>query len=140
MQCGAYYFVMSYDLYFWRQTKACEASPDELLDFLSLNQPVEGIATFPRERILQVLRKAFPDIDDGDFELTWEGAGSYFQISFGHANEKQVHLIAANCGYELLKCPEAVNRLIEACEQLGCALYDPQEGKRYDQPEPTPTD
>jgi hypothetical protein len=49
-----------------------------------------------------------------------------------------VNLVIANCGYELLKTPEAVNRLIEAfATSLGCALYDPQTGERYEQVEPT---
>ena len=128
---------MSYDLYFWRQAKGFEKSPVDILDALSEDQPVAGIVAFPRKQVCQVIVEAFPNIADEDFELTWEGAGSYFQISFGHANETDVHLITANCGYELLKEPEALNRLIAVLGKLGCALYDPQAGKRYEQPEPS---
>ena len=85
-----------------------------------------------------MLKESFPDIQDGNLELMWEGDGSYFQISFGHATERDVHLIVANCGYDLVKAGNAVNRLIEACTSLGCALYDPQENKRYEQPDPAP--
>ena len=110
---------MSYDLYFWRQRKELHKGPEEVLDLLSEDGPVEGIVAFARDQVRRTLKEAFPDIQDGDSELTWEGAGSYFQISFGHATEKEVHLITANCGYELLKTPEAANRLIEACAGLG---------------------
>jgi len=128
---------MSYDLYFWRQAKDMKMNPSEVLDVLSEDSPVEGIASFPRDQVRRVLRESFPDIEDGDIELTWEGDGSYFQISFGHATEKDVHLIIANCGYELLKSQKAVNRLIETCTSLGCALYDPQTDKRFEQPDST---
>lgn len=113
-------------------------SPGEIIDALSEDTPVDGIASFPRTRVRAALKESFPDIQDGDFELTWEGDGSYFQIGFGHATEREVHLIVANCGYELVKAENAVNRLIEACTSLGCALYDPQTEKRYEQPEPAP--
>src|ERR1700742_2087761 len=102
---------MSYDLYFWRQTKDFETSPKNILKALSQDQPVEGIFTYPREQVLRALKKTFPDVDDKD--LIWEGAGSYFQISFGYADEKQIHLIAASCGYKLLDSPEVLNRLID---------------------------
>src|SRR5438046_3185551 len=106
---------MSYDLYFWRQTKMFSEKPEAIVDLLSSDEPVPGIAAFPRERVRGVLKKFFPDITDGDFQLDWEGAGSYFQVSFGHANEKDAHLIIVHCGFELLKAPDIMNRLIEAC-------------------------
>jgi hypothetical protein len=127
---------MSYDLYFWRQGPGFQMNPEDVLELLSEDRPVEGIVSFPREQVRRALKATFPDIQDEDFELSWEGAGSYFQVTFGHATEKDVHLITASCGYELLKTPTAVNRLIDACAGLGCAVYDPQTGKRYDQPEP----
>lgn len=111
-------------------------SPGQVIELLSEDRPVEGIAAFPLDRVRCVLKEYFPGIQDGDFDLTWEGAGSYFQIGFSHATEKDVHLIIATCGNELLKTQDAINRLIEACTSFGCALYDSQTEKRYEQPEP----
>ncbi len=127
---------MSYDLYFWRQTRKFSQTGSEIVDLLSADKPVPGIEAFSRERVRAVLRRFFPDIVDGDFQLDWEGKGSYFQISFAHSDEKHVHLIVVNCGHELLKAPEVPNRITEACGTLGCALFDPQSGKRYEQPDP----
>ncbi|PWU12814.1 MAG: hypothetical protein C5B50_20765, partial [Verrucomicrobia bacterium] len=93
--------------------------PDKIIDLLSEDKPVDGVASFPRIEVPAVIKKNFPEIDDGDFELTGEGDGSYFQIGFAHASEKDVHLIIANCGYDLIKAENAVNRLIEACTSLG---------------------
>jgi hypothetical protein len=127
---------MSYDLYFWRQSPDVTHSPNKLLELLSEDQPVEGVTRWPRTSVRQLLKDAFPEIEEGDFELTWEFSGSYFQIHFAHANERDVQLIIALCSYNLLDSPEVLNRLIDTCGQLGCALYDPQTGERYDQPEP----
>jgi hypothetical protein len=127
---------VSYDLYFWRQTKDLQIRPEQIVDLLSKDEPVDGIVSFPRSDIRAVLKRYFPDIADGDADLEWEGADSYFQIGFGHATEKDVHMIIVNCGYALLQSEETMNRIIEACNSLGCALYDPQRGQRYAQPEP----
>ncbi|SRR6266436_3415355 len=126
---------MSYGLYFWRQTKDLEMRPGEIIDLLSEDKPVEGIAAFPRDRVRAVLKEYFPNIQDGDFDLTWEGDGGYFQIGFAHADERKINLIIAHCGFELVRSQRAVNRLIDACASLGCALYDPQTDKRYEQPD-----
>jgi hypothetical protein len=45
-------------------------------------------------------------------------------------------MIAVTCGYSLLNSEATMTRISDACNTLGCALYDPQTGKRYEQPEP----
>ena len=117
---------MSYDLYFWQQSKIVEISPSEIVDRLDGEQSVDGIERIPREHVRRVLKEWFPEIQDGDIDLTWEGEGSYFQISFAHVDERNVQMIVANCGWELLKSETVVNRLIEACRSLGCGVYNPQ--------------
>jgi hypothetical protein len=86
--------------------------------------------------VREVFRKSFPDIVDGESGLDWEGASSYFRVGFAYANEKDVHMIIVTCGHSLLKSEETMNRIIDGCCSLGCALYDPQTGQRYEQPEP----
>jgi hypothetical protein len=130
-------FAMSYDLYFWRQIQDLQMQPEQVVDRLGEDTPLDGVATFPRTLVREVFRKAFPDIVDGDADLDWEGADSYFHVGFGHATELDVHLISVFCGHSLLKSEETVNQIVDACCSLGCALYDPQTKKRYEQPEPT---
>ncbi len=127
---------MSYDMYFWRQTKDLGMRPEQIIDRLSEDTPLDGVTSFPRTRVREVFRTAFPDIVDGDTDLDWEGAGSYFQVGFAHANERDVQMVIVTCGHSLLKSEETMNRIIDACCSLGCALYDPQTGQRYEQPEP----
>jgi hypothetical protein len=128
---------MSYDLYFWRQTREVTDDPNSVLNLLSEDRPVTGITAFPTEKVRQTLTQAFPEMVNDGLQLLWEGAASYFLVNFGYANERHVHLITVSCGYELLKTPDVLNRLVEACAELGCALYDPQVGKRFEQPEPS---
>jgi len=123
-------------MYFWRQTKDIEMPAEQVINRLVKDTPLEGIAVFPRARVRDVFRKGFPDIVDGDADLDWEGAGSYFRVGFAHANEKEVQMIIVTCGYSLLKSEKTMNRIIEVCCSLGCALYDPQTGRRNEQQEP----
>ena len=114
--------------------------PEKVVDRLGEDVPLDGVSTFPRTLVREVFKKTFSDIVDSDFDLNWEGADSFFRVGFGHANERDVHLISVYCGHSLLKSEETMNRIIDACCSLGCALYDPQTGQRYEQPEPTVMD
>lgn len=129
-------YAMSYDMYFWRQTKDLQMQPEEVVDRLAQDTPLEGVVSFPRTLVRDVFKKAFPDIVDLDFNLNWEGAGSFFQVGFNHATERDVDLIIVNCGHLLLKSEVTMNRILDVCFALGCALYDPQTEQRYEQPEP----
>ncbi len=127
---------MSYDLFFWRQTKNLSLEPGAIVDRLAQEPTLDGVVAFPRQRVRAAFRHAFPELEDHDLQLDWEGGGTYFQVGFGHANEREVHLIVVNCGYDLLASPDTMNRIINVCLSLGCALYDAQTGRRYEQLEP----
>ncbi len=125
---------MSYDLYFWREEIEIDSPPDKTVETLSNDQHIEGISSFEREAIIDEFKKVFPDIVDENIQLDWEGAGSYFQVSFSYGPEKKVNLIIVNCGYNLLDSSETMNSIIDVCTKFGCALYDPQTNERYQQP------
>lgn len=126
---------MSYDLYFWREERTLRKTPDEIRRMLTDDATVAGVATFPRSTVRQRFRDALPAIVDNDVGMDWEGAGSYFQVGFNHSDEKSINCIIVTCGYQLLKSPDTMNLILGVANSLGCALYDPQTGQRYQQPE-----
>ena len=54
-----------------------------------------------------------------------------------HRVEREAPRVPA-IGDELLENPDILNAIIDAAASLGCALYDPQTAKRYEQPEAKP--
>ena len=93
-----------------------------------------ALASFDREEIAASFQNLFPDIVVGDIALDWEGEGSYFHVSYEFGPAKRVFCISVSCGYLLLDSPDTMNKIIDACNNLGCALYDPQVGRRFEQP------
>lgn len=104
-------------------------SPDAICQHLAKDELVDGIALLPIEDIKTAIIAAFPDIADGLTSMNWEGNGSYFELSWSVSATQ----ISLTCGYKLLQNPEPLNRIIDVMTRFGCALYDPQTGKRYPQ-------
>jgi hypothetical protein len=122
---------MSYDLWFWRQTKSSDLSLDQICDQLAEDNLIDGIAHLPIADIKAAVRAEFPGIEDELTSMTWEGNDSYFQVCWPvYATH-----VSVSCGYKLLDNPEPLNRLIDVMASFGCALYDPQTGERYTQPD-----
>ena len=122
---------MSYDLWFWRQTKPSGLSLDAICDQLGEDNMIDGIALLPIEDIKVAIVLEFPEIEDELTSMTWNGNDSYFQICWP---VYPTH-VSVSCGYNLLDNPEPLNRLIDVMAKFGCALYDPQTGERYAQPD-----
>ena len=121
---------MSYDLWFWRQTQPSDFSLDEICDQLCEDKLIDGISLLPIGDIKAAFRAEFPEIEDELTSMTWEGNDSYFQVSW----PVYATYVSVSCGYKLLDNPEPLNRLIDLMASFGCALYDPQNGERYTQP------
>ena len=122
---------MSYDLWFWRQTKPSELSLDAICDTLAEDKLLDEIAVLPIDDIKAAVIAEFPDIEDELTSMIWDGNDSYFQVSWPVT---ATH-VSVSCGYKLLDNPEPLNRMIDVMAGFGCALYDPQTGERYSQPE-----
>jgi hypothetical protein len=128
---------MSYDLYFWRQTSFQNEAPEQICKELERDIEIPGIVFLPIAKIKERFIASFPETDDGGSQLNWEGTNSYFQVSWPTTSKPGLTLaINISCGYKLLETPEIMNRLISVAQEFGCALYDPQTGERYQQPEP----
>jgi hypothetical protein len=117
---------MSYDLYFWREEPGAKIDIDQLFDELDDTVEFPGIVSLPLDTVKQAFRQQFPDISDGGSSLDWEGDGSYFQVGFTFLDERTVSRAAVVCGYELLKSPQAMQRLSSVASSLGYRIYDPQ--------------
>jgi hypothetical protein len=128
---------MSYNLYFWRETVAQYEAPDAVCARLCGDEEPEGIAWLSVAQIKARFADVFPEIEDSGTELAWEGARSYFQVSWP-VGSKPGHTLAVfvQCGYTLLQSPQTMNRIIDVARDLGCALYDPHTAQRYPQPDP----
>jgi hypothetical protein len=124
---------MSYDLWFWRQTKPSHLSHDGICEQLVEDKTIDGIAILPIEDIKAAIVAAFPEIQDDRTSMIWDGNGSYFQVSW---TASATH-VSVSCGYKLLENPDPLNRMIDVMAGFGCALYDPQTGERYIQPDVT---
>ena len=129
---------MSYDLCFWRETSPHAVPPQVVSSQLTDLQESCGIALLPVAKIKERFLASFPEVEDSGNELNWEGAGSYFQVSWPIGLKPGFTAgIFVTCGYELLKTPDVVNRIIAVANEFGCALYDPQSDERNEQPEPS---
>ena len=106
---------MSYDLCAWREERDLGLSPDQVMSMLEEEGDVPGVAGIPVAEIKAAFGAVFPDIDDGRTELNWEGAGSYFQVTFSYASFQVVSLVSISCGFQLLNSPETVEKLIGVC-------------------------
>ena len=118
---------MAYDLAFWRELTPA-GDPKDVYERLMDDEDVECLAALPLERVKQRFREVFPEIEDEGTEMTWEGAGSYFQLTWP---PDPVNALLVSCGFKLLESPETMNQLIDTATSFGCALYDPQVGKRF---------
>jgi hypothetical protein len=128
---------MAYSLLFWRETSREIGSPESVSECLAADEEHASLAWLSVVAIKSKFATLFPGIDDCGCNLDWEGSGSYFQVTWPiSSRSQQTQAIYVECGYELLKSPEVMNRIIELAGEFGCALYDPQTGERYEQPDP----
>jgi hypothetical protein len=126
---------MSYDINFWRQSDTVELGPEKVLEILDQEQGHPEIEWFTREQVIDAFKSSFPELQETDAGFSWEGEGSYFELYFGFGPDLRVFSLSVRCGYQLVKnSPDTMNLIVDAGNGLGCALYDPQSGRRYQQP------
>ncbi len=115
---------MSYDLDFWKYKEGVHLNHQKVYERLSNGEHMDGLETLPIPEILAAVNGAFSVGWEHPDEESWEGGdrGS-FQVF------TTMQFVRFDCyGME----GEDMNRLIEIANNFGCALYDPQVGKRYE--------
>ena len=118
---------MSYDLYFWREQPGASIDIDQFFDELDDTVVFPGIVSLPLETVKAAFRNEFPDVRDGGGTLEWEGGDSYYQVSFTFLDDHTVSRTSVFCGWNLLKCQDAMGRLSRVAASLGYRVYDPQQ-------------
>ena len=122
---------MSYDLYFWRQSRELQQAPGEILNRLIEDEEVDGVDYLSVDRVRTQFQSAFPGSTDEGAQLVWND----FIVSWSvPMRVGETLLIIVNCSWSLKKQPDLLNRIIEAGAKCGCAVYDPQVDTRFDQP------
>jgi hypothetical protein len=119
---------VSYDLYFWKQSEKCTATPSQVLDAFDEELEVEGIQPIPIETILGRLRQEFP-------EIYMTGPYKSVQLIWGEDGEPSFFINASSDFYFSIEGHqvdgEIYNRIIDVAWEFDCRLYDPQTDVRY---------
>jgi hypothetical protein len=122
---------VSYDLYFWRQSRGLRGAPVEIYNRLVEDEDVKGVEHLKIDTVRAQFQRAFPDIEDEGAQLVWQD----FIVSWSIPMRiGETQLIVVNCSWSLTKQPDTLNRIIDAGAKCGCALYDPQTDTRFAQP------
>lgn len=114
---------MSYDLWFWNQTKKCSHRPETVVRRLCEGGRLTGIESLDLDAIEARLIDCFPKFRGNMYHtkaryFTLDKYPPYgFQIVSTPPQDK--------------KTAEMLNKIIDVANEFGCALYDPQSGQRY---------
>ena len=118
---------MSYDLCFWRAWPGAETEPKIICDALANEDEPFGLEWLQVDAVKEQFRRLFPDIEDSGNELTWEGSGSYFQVSWPIGSKPRHTLgVFVECGFSLLDHPAVTRQIMSVARELGCGVYNPQ--------------
>jgi hypothetical protein len=121
---------VSWDLAFWKPRGPSGEEPDAVYEALAEDGEPEGLTWLSVDEVKAGFRAAFPDIADDGTELNWEGAGSYFQVTWPVGSKPRSTLgVFVSCGWSLLDEPVVIERLRSVGRALGCGVFDPQAGE-----------
>jgi hypothetical protein len=118
---------VSWDLGFWKTHGPAPEDPGAICNaFLEDGEP-EGLDALAVAEVKAHFQAAFPGISDDLTELNWDGAGSYFQVSWPVGLKPGCTLgVFVSCGWNLLERPDVIERLRTVGFGLGCGIFDPQ--------------
>lgn len=114
---------MSYDLWFWKQSKACRHRPDTVARRVCEGGTLTGVAELDLDAIEARIAETFPGYKNGMYDKKTR----YFTFDRYPPHAFQV----VSNPPETNKQMEMLNTLIDVASEFGCSLYDPQTGERY---------
>src|SRR5262245_52479560 len=116
---------MSYELAFWKQKPTCTAPPSSIYQQLVDSQAVEGLETIPRPALIARIQQRFPGLTTDGGLTFWEGGErGMFEL---YSSDHHVHFCCRQMS------GDDMNTLIDIAVEFECALYDPQEDRRFDE-------
>ncbi len=119
---------MSWDLAFWKGSSP--EQPVAVYHALIEEGEPKGLAWLSVDEVKAGFRASFAHIDDDGTELNWQGAGSYFQVTWPTGSEPRHTLgVFISCGWSLLDQPAIIERVRAVGLGLGCGVFDPQSGE-----------
>ncbi|MBE9117368.1 hypothetical protein IQ249_15825 [Lusitaniella coriacea LEGE 07157] len=119
--------IMSYDLNFWRETQPIQLSATQIRDRLYEGKDVEGLSVLDEQVIWTAFFEEFPNLERQDFAWDWEGEDSFFLLWLNTVQKShEIKGITVSCGSILLTHPNAIAKILNAAQNVGCTLYDPQ--------------
>jgi hypothetical protein len=122
---------VSYDLAFWRQEEDFDGRPEDIYRQLLEGHAVDGLVAIGVATVLAAARERFPamtQIDPASTWLLWESADAQAVMELAWS-DRHVHAVCRSM------TEDDMNELIDICLDAGCALYDPQLGERFSQPQ-----
>lgn len=114
---------MSYDLWFWNQSKNCRHRPDTVVQRACEGGKLTGLVPLELEEIKDRLAIAFPGFKRNMFD-----AGThYFTIDLYPPYVFQIVATPPKNDDVI----EMLNSIIDIAAEFNCNLYDPQTGERF---------
>jgi len=115
---------VSYDINFWKQSRALKLSPEQIYQTLCEGGHVDGLRDLPIADIYARLQAKFPTFNPTESFLTIELQECGIEISSSPQHVR----------FDLRgeKIRAAINELVEIMSEFGCPMYDPQVNKRFD--------
>ena len=117
---------MSYEMFFWRQTKECRHRPTTIVKRLCEGGKLEGLVEIPIAKFTKRLSEAFPGFDGQIYQT--KSKSWYFTTDWIPPFGLQV-VMDRPVTNETMKM---ANTLIEVAGEFKCALFDPQTNQRYE--------
>jgi hypothetical protein len=128
---------MSYDLCCWRPIRELEEAPQSIYQRLRQTaEEVDGLDWIPVAALKARFRQALPAMEDEGTELIWDGENGNVQVTWPVGSKPQHTLaVLVDCSWGLLEDSAVAEEIMQAVADLGCVLYDAQQGKLYEDPE-----
>lgn len=122
---------MSYDLWFWKESKKTNLAPEDIMKKLSKGEVPSSIKNIPTDKVSSSIQKQFENVminepadPENVIQILWEDNSTGSLII--NISPYVITVSSNNVSGEIL------NKIIDIMLKFNCPLYDPQINKRFD--------